>query len=404
MRKKEKHEDPVYTKNNNRGTNQRHRSKSQHSILHKHYQKLEEFRKKNERLHTLDNKITSTQQEIVKLEREKSVQQLNNSSIDNVMHAIAQKQEELKNIQSQHAHIKSGQDEIDYLLDSSQLITQFLNLDDQEKTLLAVDEANNEQIEELNQISYLKANLTDDYLTRFEENFISTRRGFDISLSMCLDCKVKMEIDEGFSVCPSCGSCFNAIEHSAELSFKELQTYDYRAQFTYEKSCHLDDWLRRFQAKEHKTIPQEILDKVILEARKERIRDLNLLTEDRVKRYLKRLSLNEYYDNIIGIINRINGRPPFNLTQEIEDKIKTMFQQIQEPFEKYKPPTRRNFLSYSYTLHKFFQILGLHEFSTYFPLLKSADKLRQQDDIFRKIVAEMAEKDKTINWVFYPSI
>jgi hypothetical protein len=128
------------------------------------------------------------------------------------------------------------------------------------------------------------------------------------------------------------------------------------------------------------------------------------LTEDKVKKYLKKLNLNEYYDNVIAIINRLNKRPPFTLTTELEEKIKSMFRQIQEPFEKHKPKNRKNFLSYSYTLHKFFQILNLHEFCKYFPLLKSNDKLRQQDEIFKKIVAEMAMKDKTVNWVFYPSI
>jgi hypothetical protein len=32
------------------------------------------------------------------------------------------------------------------------------------------------------------------------------------------------------------------------------------------------------------------------------------------------------------------------------------------------------------------------------------DKLRQQDDIFKKIVAEMSEQDKSVKWVFYPSV
>jgi hypothetical protein len=183
-----------------------------------------------------------------------------------------------------------------------------------------------------------------------------------------------------------------------------MQNYEYKTQFTYDKKSHLDDWLRRFQAKENRTIPQEVLDKILLETKKERLTNLNDLTEEKIKRYLKKLSLNEYYDNIIGIINRLNGRPPFRLTYEIEEKIKSMFQSIQEPFEKYKPNNRKNFLSYSYTLNKFFQILGLHEFSKYFPLLKSVDKLRQQDEIFQKIVAEMAQKDNSVDWVFYPSL
>ena len=149
---------------------------------------------------------------------------------------------------------------------------------------------------------------------------------------------------------------------------------------------------------------QQVLDKVILEAKKQRITDLNLLTEEKVKTFLKKLNLNDYYDNVIAIINRINGRPPFQLTVEIENKIKTMFRQIQEPFIKHKPPSRKNFLSYAYILYQFFKILGLNEFAKYFPLLKSADKLRQQDEIFKKIVADMAEVDKSINWVFYPTI
>ena len=63
----------------------------------------------------------------------------------------------------------------------------------------------------------------------------------------------------------------------------------------------------------------------------------------------------------------VEGLQNITRHQEIEEKIKKMFQQIQDPYEKYKPPSRKNFLSYSYTLCKFFQILNLHEFAKYFP-------------------------------------
>jgi len=46
----------------------------------------------------------------------------------------------------------------------------------------------------------------------------------------------------------------------------------------------------------------------------------------------------------------------------------------------------------------------LHEFAKYFPLLKSVEKLRQQDDIFKKIVIFMSDKDQSTKWVFYPSV
>uniref|UniRef100_A0A6C0H7H6 Uncharacterized protein n=1 Tax=viral metagenome TaxID=1070528 RepID=A0A6C0H7H6_9ZZZZ len=403
-KKKDRHEDPIYAKGSARNKTGNYRSKSQHSIMHRHYQKLDEFKNKTQRLSTLQTKLKNTEKELERLHKNKSLQQINNPSVDGIDEEIRNKQQELESIRQEQSVIESGNDEIDYLLKSTILIAKFVEYDEREKQLLQLENATNEQIDELNSIAFEKANLTDDYLTQFEDNYVSTRHMFDMNLSFCVDCQENFQMDGGFLVCPSCGNCINTVDQTTDLSFKDMQNYDYRPQFTYDKRCHLEDWLRRFGAKEHKTIPQEILDKVILEAQKERIRDLNLLSEDKVKRYLKKLGLNEYYDNIISIINRINGRPPFKLTKEIEDKIKSMFQQIQDPFEKYKPPGRKNFLSYSYTLHKFFQILGLHEFSKYFPLLKSADKLRQQDEIFKKIVAEIAEKDKSINWVFYPSI
>ena len=38
---------------------------------------------------------------------------------------------------------------------------------------------------------------------------------------------------------------------------------------------------------------------------------------------------------------------------------------------------------------RFFQILGLYEYLKYFPLLKSREKLHQQDQIWKKICAEL---------------
>ena len=50
--------------------------------------------------------------------------------------------------------------------------------------------------------------------------------------------------------------------------------------------------------------------------------------------------------------------PAPKLSPYLEDKLKLMFSEIQEPFEKHCPPTRKNFLSYSYVLYKFCELLG----------------------------------------------
>jgi len=70
---------------------------------------------------------------------------------------------------------------------------------------------------------------------------------------------------------------------------------------------------------------------------------------------------------------------------------------IQVPFVKHCPEKRKNFLSYSYVLHKFVQLLGMHELTACFPLLKSRQKLYQQDTIWKKICKEL-------EWPFIKSV
>jgi hypothetical protein len=373
---------PTYSK---KFTQKTKKSKSQHSILHKHEIRLDELSIHDKRLQKIRNDIAKLEKGIIN-EKEDKTKKL------------------LRNLNNEKNKLENDINLFDYLLDSTQIIQKYIELENRESELLDLNELSKEISLEINQINEQKCDLVEEYLLKFEPNSKIPKMTIKRECTVCEECNVSLNIEHGYSVCPLCGICKNTIEQAKELSYKEKQDYDYRPQFTYDKRSHLEDWLRRFQNKEARAIPQDVLDKVILEARKERISDLNALTEEKVKRYLKKLSLNDYYDNVIGIINRLNGRPPFTLTQEIEEKIKKMFQQIQDPYEKYKPPSRKNFLSYSYTLCKFFQILNLHEFAKYFPLLKSNDKLRQQDDIFKKIVGHMSEIDKTTKWVFYPSV
>jgi hypothetical protein len=235
-------------------------------------------------------------------------------------------------------------------------------------------------------------------------NAKSTRNvSLKLQNEVCKECNMYFESIEGFDTCYSCGKCVHNIHFADTLSYKELQEIEYKPHFNYEKKLHLSEWLDRFQSRENKEIPVEILDIIKYELKKERIVDYSNLTEAKLKSILKKIKMHEYYDNVINIINRLSGRPAFVLTPEVNTKIEQMFSQIQHPFQLYKPESRKNFLSYSYFLNKFFLILKLPEFSKYFPLLKSDDKLRQQDEIFCKIVNHMKKIDDSVAWEFYPS-
>ena len=63
---------------------------------------------------------------------------------------------------------------------------------------------------------------------------------------------------------------------------------------------------------------------------------------------------------------------------------------------KHCPPERKNFLSYSYVLHKFCELLEYDNLLCYFSLLKSREKLQEQDKIWKKICEEL-------KWEYIPS-
>ena len=151
--------------------------------------------------------------------------------------------------------------------------------------------------------------------------------------------------------------------------------------------------LAQFQAKESTEIMPEILHKIRIEIKKARITKVQEINPKKMREFLKKLKLNKYYEHIPHIINRLNGVPPMVMSRDTEEKLRTMFKEIQAPFIKHCPKGRKNFLSYSYVLHKFVQLLGLDDFLVCFPLLKSREKLHAQDQIWEKICNEL-------NWQF----
>ena len=155
--------------------------------------------------------------------------------------------------------------------------------------------------------------------------------------------------------------------------------------------------LCQFQGKESTDIPAEVYNKIILEIKKERITNMVNITPQKIRQFLKKLHLNKYYEHTSHIINRLNGISPPVINKDIENQLRRMFKDIQSPFVKSCPKNRKNFLSYSYVLHKFVELLNMNELKEYFPLLKSREKLHQQDIIWKNIC-------KILNWPFNKSI
>lgn len=217
----------------------------------------------------------------------------------------------------------------------------------------------------------------------------------------CLECQAPLEVmyRESITVCPSCGLTKPYMENSLRnVTYdQEVQQYTSPHNFAYKRLNHFTEWLNSLQAKENTDIPQEVLDAVRAEFKKARTTTRGELRADKVRLYLKKLKLNKYYEHTYTICNMLRGVPAPQLPPSLEDKLKRMFGKIQEPFMKHKPATRKNFLSYSYVLYKFCELLGEDSYLQHFPLLRSSEKLYLQDKMWKDICKELG-------WEFIRSI
>lgn len=240
-----------------------------------------------------------------------------------------------------------------------------------------------------------KATLVSDYLSFMDPTILKTPT-YDL-LGVCPKCRIQLVCiqHDGVTVCPECGYQESLLVEQNRPLLR--QPNKEASHFSYKRINHFREWCSQVQGKESTDIPEEIFEQILQEIKKEKIQDTKKITYNKMREILKRLRINKYYEHINYIINRINGVPTPHFSPELEDKLCSMFKEIQGPFLKHCPKDRKNFLSYSYVLYKLFQILGKHEYLKFFQLLKSREKLSIQDQIFRKICDDLG-------WPFFPSL
>jgi hypothetical protein len=206
---------------------------------------------------------------------------------------------------------------------------------------------------------------------------------------MCERCDREMtfSINEALFFCGGCGYQEFVLIDSDKPSYKDPPrevTY-----YAYKRINHFNEWLAQFQAKESTEIPEEVFDAIMDELKKERISNTESVKPAKIREILKKLKHTNFYEHVPYILNRINGKTAPVMSREIEEKLRYMFKEIQSSFVKHCPKNRSNFLSYSYVLYKFCELLELDDYLQCFPLLKNRDKLYNQDKIWEKICEDL---------------
>jgi hypothetical protein len=309
-------------------------------------------------------------------------------------------QEELRTIKNRLAQDDPLKD---YYLKNADIMLNYYNTADKSQavsTSLAdqntfVKYLNVSKVQETPAIS--KKDLFEEFTSRMKLNTGEVTEKVKESAEHCEKCNIAREelSEDGILVCPRCGSEEYMLVVSDFPSFRDPPKE--RNNYAYKKINHLNEILNQFQAKESTIIPDEVMNEVVLEVKKRRIQNVADLSEIAMREILKKLNRSKYYEHATHILSRLNGNPPPTITPEIEEKVRAMFQEIQAPFLLFCPDDRTNFLSYSYILYKFFELLELDEYKVYFPLLKSRDRLIAHDIIWEKICSYL-------HWEFIRSV
>ena len=324
----------------------------------------------------------------------------NDDIYSNLWNSNIKIKEEIKLLQNEINNINNF-DEIEYYENTSSILFNYYEMLEKQ-SLISSNKIRTKSIlesfnlsatpEKNNDIDKIieKSDLVDQYLAITNKYHI--KKINQENNEICCKCNIPLIClqHDAIMICSTCGYQELLLVEQNRPILK--QNSKDTSHFSYKRINHFREWCNQVQGKESTDIPNDIFEKILNEIKKEKIIDTKKITYSKMREILKRLRINKYYEHINYIINRINGIPTPQFSAELEEKLCSMFRDIQGPFLKHCPKDRKNFLSYSYVLYKFFQILGLNEYLKFFPLLKSREKLYVQDQIWKKICEELNYK------------
>jgi len=323
----------------------------------------------------------------------------NDDMYSNLWNSNIKIKEEMKILQNEINNINQF-DEIEYYENTSSILFNYYEMLEKQSLISSNKYRTKSILESFNLSTHPEQNEIDKIIEKSDlvDQYLSITNKYHIKKinhennEICCKCNIPLIClqHDAIMICSNCGYQELLLVEQNRPILKQ-NTKD-TSHFSYKRINHFREWCNQVQGKESTDIPNDIFEKILNEIKKEKIMDTKKITYSKMREILKRLRINKYYEHINYIINRINGIPTPQFSTELEEKLCSMFKDIQSPFLKHCPKDRKNFLSYSYVLYKFFQILGLNEYLKFFPLLKSREKLYVQDQIWKKICEELNYK------------
>jgi hypothetical protein len=308
--------------------------------------------------------------------------------------------DEIIEINEEITRIENNEDELNYFNDTADILFKYYDTTSVQKKQIDMPHDLQDFFTKIKETN--KINENDDKYSLFNKYMKITtntdlKKQSNITIKMCLKCNIEktLHLQEGFLTCTLCGDSEPIQIDSDKPNYKDPIIEN--KPNGYKRMNHFSELLNQCQGKESTDISEEIFQKIINELNVLKITDLSKLDNKIMRSILKNLNLNSYYEHIPYIINKLNGIPPPTMSRELEEKVRSMFKEVQEPWIAGKKTSRKNFLNNNYVFHKIFELLEEDDFLQYFPYLKSREKLQEHDDEWKKICFHN-------KWQFIPSL
>lgn len=234
---------------------------------------------------------------------------------------------------------------------------------------------------------------TEQYMEKYDEKSFSMEK-YVVNVTECT-CGGELVpvVSEGVSICRRCGVQKKYIVEHEKPSFREPPKEV--CFYAYKRINHFREILAQFQAKETTQIPEKVITSIKHQVKKERM-NISDLTNQKTKDILKKLNFNKYYEHIPFIKDKLGIKPPV-MDPRLEEKLCSLFLEVEKQYAKHCPDYRVNFLNYYYVLYKMCELLKENQFLKHFPMLKDPVKRIEQDAIWRKICNDLG-------WTFIPTM
>jgi hypothetical protein len=210
---------------------------------------------------------------------------------------------------------------------------------------------------------------------------------------VCATCNGELIFDHrtGSTTCTMCGvSRAGGMGLGVQQTFADSQASS-RTAAPYERIAHFKEFIARLEGTERTEIPEVVVNTLLLQCAMHRIdpiREHERVTYTFVRGALQRTGFCQFFENTTQLIGLLTKRQSRRFTDEEKAQLTRIFREIQVPFERHKGK-RKNFLSYSFTLYKLCELLGMREFLPYLPLLKAPANLLAADALWEKICHDL---------------